>query len=1140
MDARMLSAIAVTIMFATLSPTGAPAAQAGSTGAQEGPVGAPAGSEGVLDSSLFGDPAWVEPDREMAVLVALAGPTAFDLHRQEVEQAAVGTMGALPSPDRAFRVVARDQRPARERIEATGATVVSVYDAAMSGFLVLATRSQVLEMAGAPMVARIYRAPEFQPMLANAVPLVGGVAAVREHGLTGRGVTIAVIDTGIDYTHKSLGGSGRARDFQENNPRTVEPRSFPTTKVIGGYDFAGSYYTGGNAPTEDADPLDEGGHGTHVAGIAAGMLDNAKVHHGLAPEASLIALKVFGARGGTNLTIDAVEWAIEANMGRRVKGACQMPDGADCRVDVINMSLGAAFASGVLEQQGVMRRAVESGIVVVAAAGNDEDVPFVTGAPAAADVVVSVANTFPSGQKGDIVQVIRDGVTEDLEALEADRSLARQMVEIGTLVAPLVAFGRGCEGDEPAEDVTAKVALIPRGGCPFQEKLTSAADRGAAGALIYNNEAGLIAMAAAPPNPLGVPAYAISQADGERLLSLMAAGTDLTCRLSESLNDRLDRSTLTDVISPSSSRGPSRSGTFKPSLSAPGTGIVAPFIGRGDEGVALSGTSMASPVVAGAAALLIERLRNEGLAPRDRPLNDRTQITAYDVGAMLMNYAGSTVWRRDNREPEPVPLARQGAGRVDVLAAVRGGTIARAGTIAEIGFGMLAVPDIADLVAPVAIRNVTARPKSYALAVEYPRTGSPAGASYRPAAATMTVGGGEAAEVSLHAEVDAAQLRPHAGYGGQACMDVALLDDAEQDGLLTITETDENGAAVPGGDRLRVPVYLLPRRAAALALSPDPVFLDPSRGQVELELVNRGQGAGLAKLYTTFGTDPVEGNVDGRINVDIVGVRRGTSGGHEVVEFVVHTVAPERTPLDSQTHIFVDTDDDGELDHAVYTQLVRVGQQYVVWSATSPVTRQEPITLQRSVATDYYAQVDLNSRTIALPVRAQRLGLTKGQPLNLKVIVMRRAQFSDVVGGRNHVSHDFVPDDGLAIRDGQIHALAGRLWLDETATSVGLDQIDFQVAAGESARAVLLRVGAIPPDGERLLAVYPQNAPPADVQVLEVRVGIAPTATDRPPTATAEPTETAVTPGHTATSPVSSPTAPGGLAEVFLPALNRG
>ena len=207
-------------------------------------------------------------------------------------------------------------------------------------------------------------------------------------GRFGDGVRIGVIDTGIDYRHADFGGG-----------------TFPNAKVVGGHDFAGDAYTGrsGSIPEPDADPLDCEGHGTHVAGTAAGYgvnadgttyrgsyssvdLDALKIGPGTAPKASLYALKVFGCEGGTNLTAQALDWALDPN------GDGDFSD----RLDVVNLSLGSDFGASDDPDALFVRKLVEHGVVVVAAAGNGGDFYDVAGSPGNAPEAISVANSRDS------------------------------------------------------------------------------------------------------------------------------------------------------------------------------------------------------------------------------------------------------------------------------------------------------------------------------------------------------------------------------------------------------------------------------------------------------------------------------------------------------------------------------------------------------------------------------------------------------------------------------------------------------------------------------------------------------------------------------------------------------------------------
>ena len=186
---------------------------------------------------------------------------------------------------------------------------------------------------------------QFHPLTSTSVPFIGATNVWNRGTLsaTGKGVRIGIIDSGIDYTHSMFGGSGKVTDFTKNNPARVEKGTFPTAKVVGGYDFAGDAYDGMQAPRPDDDPLDcaQSSHGSHVAGIAGGVgvlangvpytggygvsLDMGKflIGPGVAPEAKLYALKVFGCSGTTGLSVDAMEWAADPDADEIGRASCR-------------------------------------------------------------------------------------------------------------------------------------------------------------------------------------------------------------------------------------------------------------------------------------------------------------------------------------------------------------------------------------------------------------------------------------------------------------------------------------------------------------------------------------------------------------------------------------------------------------------------------------------------------------------------------------------------------------------------------------------------------------------------------------------------------------------------------------------------
>lgn len=239
----------------------------------------------------------------------------------------------------------------------------------------------------------------------TSVPFLGAPAIWQNPGLTGEGITIGILDTGIDYLHPDFGGSGDPGDYARNDPRVIGDVPFPTAKIAGGYDFVGDAYDPEDAehdmPVPDPDPFDQQGHGTHVAGTAAGggitalaaaysgpydtsvPFDTMLVGPGVAPMASLYALKVFGPALQSTVIVPAIEWAVDPN------GDGDFSD----HLDVLNLSIGDDLSPGDTPEGIACGNAVAAGVIVVAAAGNRRDSYFVTGSPASAPAVISVAGS---------------------------------------------------------------------------------------------------------------------------------------------------------------------------------------------------------------------------------------------------------------------------------------------------------------------------------------------------------------------------------------------------------------------------------------------------------------------------------------------------------------------------------------------------------------------------------------------------------------------------------------------------------------------------------------------------------------------------------------------------------------------------
>ncbi|WP_081913685.1 S8 family serine peptidase [Glycomyces sp. NRRL B-16210] len=455
--------------------------------------------------------------------------------------------------------------------------------------------------------------PESQPELAQAIATTRASGA-HDRGITGEGVKVGVIDTGIDYTHPDLGGCFG-----------------PGCRVVAGTDFVGDEFDSDDPdhaePVPDEDPTDCGGHGTHVAGIvgASGEVT------GVAPDVTFGAYKVFGCEGSTSaeVILQALEAALDDGM------------------DIVNLSLGQSFQWPGYPTAKAADRLTEEGVVVVASMGNDGEAGVFSGsAPGIGEDVIAVASTDNPSQRMDAAFV---------PAL--DRHIGYRAIgdtvepEAGTVTDPLVWFGRAC-ADDPAEgDIEGKAALIVRGTCTFKEKYERAVEEGATAVVVYNDRSG--PFGGAGVDDLGVPMVGVTDADGEDLRDLAAIGRETVLEFG-------GRTVLVELprggfASSFTAYGPAPDLAFKPDLTAPGGGIWSTVPVADGSYESLSGTSMSSPHVAGAAALLLQA------EPRLGPGEVRTR---------LANSAKPVAWGDNPDLGESEAAHRQGTGVIDVLAAL--------------------------------------------------------------------------------------------------------------------------------------------------------------------------------------------------------------------------------------------------------------------------------------------------------------------------------------------------------------------------------------------------------------------------------------------------------------------------------------
>jgi len=539
-----------------------------------------------------------------------------------------------------------------------------------NGFSVETEFQNIKDIQSIPGVTNVHIARIFQENMAASKELVQAQKVWEQYGYTGEGLVVAVVDSGIDYTHKDMNLSDTAKAKEKWTQDKINQKFTETDvneiwyseKVPTGYDWADNDTN--VIPGTKGSP-----HGTHVAGTIGANGDETKgAVAGIAPGVQLLAEKVFSDNGGG---------AYEDDIIAGIEHAVTMS------ADVINMSLGVD--AGYVDEdfdpiQKSIRVATEQGTLVVVAAGNtaystknniilsslkpyaeNPDIGTV-GAPGVSPYALSVASYENTKLH---LNALADPSGFSVPFKDQTQFPASYNFKVSKVLSPdvpydLVYVGEGKSASDYPKGKTDYIAVVKLLN-PYSTVSTIQFTAKSAGAkaIIMIPPAVWSDYSSLPVTPTAVPTASTSKAEGEALLSKMnslPSGQYLSMKFA---SDTWVENPAKDTMSLFSSFGSPSTLDFKPEISAPGGNIYSTIPGNDYE--VMSGTSMATPHVAGGSALLLQALYQKGLT--------HSKDTVLKAKLALMNTANIAMDPRTNGEVPYSPRV-QGSGIMKIQNAI--------------------------------------------------------------------------------------------------------------------------------------------------------------------------------------------------------------------------------------------------------------------------------------------------------------------------------------------------------------------------------------------------------------------------------------------------------------------------------------
>jgi minor extracellular serine protease Vpr len=873
-------------------------------------------------------------------------------------------------------------------IQSAGGTVVSQLQDAYNGVQVVVPQKNVPQLAALPGVAAVHAVQLYQRDNTHTDPYVGAPQAWGDFHFTGKGVNVAIIDTGVDYTHADFGGPGTPAAYQAaaaHDTTAADPTMFGPSapKVKGGFDLVGDAYNpvaGDNTPVPDPNPLDcaanrGGGHGTHTAGTLAGfgVTSDGKTYKGtydantisgnqwtvgpgVAPEANLYEYRVFGCTGATNVLAEAINMAV-----------------AQGNIDVISMSIGAPLGGNDDPSAVAAQNAVDEGIAVVASAGNNGAGAYVVGSPSTASGVLSVAAldatpTFPAATFSP------QGVTA-INANGAD--IPTNPLKILVLKNADGSVADGCFLSEypTGVDLSSTIVVVRRGGpaigttgaCARVHKAYVGQAAGAAAVAMISNSPGLppfegkITSDPNDPTQTGsvhIPFLGISGSgnnppvtgDGDAFTIYSADGQTTTLSGTTVSNPGF---TLSASFTSGGPRNPDSAP--KPDVIAPGVSVASAGVGTGTEAAIMSGTSMACPATAGVAALVKQA---------------HPTWSGLQIKAAIMNTADSSLNGGYNSRTA-------GAGEVQAQKAVNSATLAMTGDeLHALAFGFIAGTGDVNLTKSFTLTNNATSPVTYNLSVA--KNASRGETITVPPSVTIAAHSSQTVPVTLAYTAAAVAALP---------TDDTFAPGPGPGGVVTsrgdIVATPASGSA-SYQQRLEIPYMAVPRGLSNVVAGTPGAFtkVHADTWSSTLPLSNSGIHTGTADLYTWGIHDPQETTPAREWDVRDAGVQilpgaalGGTDADRSLV-FLVNTYGAATNQSIDEYDVVIDTNGDGSPDYVV----AGADDGAVFAGAFNGIMDSFVINVATGAIVDAYrADAPMNGTTIELPALASEIGLSSAK-----------------------------------------------------------------------------------------------------------------------------------------------------------------